>query len=152
MGRRPIPKRSTRSYVSGNYIYLAEDPDELASEIGYAVNLCVDDYLTSFENNKKEVAIYYNQLLWPYIPFDTGKLSNPIITNDGTIHYTAKSDKGFDYALIQYTNELFDHPDRDGQHPAATAYWDVYAHDDIWPEFIKGVHQIIGSRKGSKKW
>lgn len=78
----------------------------------------------------------YAQILDPYVPYDTGYLSQDSVEIEpfGVV-YTA------DYAWRQYYGEEFNHK-RD-VHPLATAFWDKVAMETHIDEFAEDVKEII---------
>ena len=78
----------------------------------------------------------YAQILDPYVPYDTGYLSQDSveIQPDGVV-YTA------DYAWKQYYGTEFRH--KTDVHPLATAFWDKVAMETQYDNFAEGIKEII---------
>ena len=81
----------------------------------------------------------YSQILDPYVPYDTGYLSQGSveIEPDGVV-YTA------DYAWRQYYGENFNH--KTEVHPLATAFWDKVAMQTYLDTFAEDVKEILVRR------
>ena len=78
----------------------------------------------------------------PYVPYDTGKLSGEVDFVHGmdgsAVVYTAP------YAAKQYYGEHFNHNTE--HHPLATAHWDKVAMQTERERFVKEVEQIVKGR------
>lgn len=85
-----------------------------------------------------EVHSIFAEILNPYVPYDTGYLSQTVeVTPDG-ITYTAP------YASKQYYGEEFHHNTE--HHPLATAHWDEVAMQTHKEEFANKVAEVIRRR------
>ena len=84
----------------------------------------------------------YAQILDPYVPYDTGFLSQGSmeIESYGVV-YTAE------YAWKQYYTTTFHH--KTDIHPLATAYWDKVAMETHIDEFAEDVKEIIMRKYGN---
>ena len=78
----------------------------------------------------------YAQILDPYVPYDTGYLSQDSVEIESYgVVYTA------DYAWKQYYGTEFRH--KIDVHPLATALWDKVAMETHYDEFAEEVKEII---------
>lgn len=78
----------------------------------------------------------FAQIIDPYVPYDTGYLSQGSVEiNADGVTYTA------DYAWKQYYGEDFKH--KTEVHPLATAFWDKVAMETHFEEFADEVKEII---------
>lgn len=103
------------------------DVSGIVSEINNVVN---DDY------TKTLIHARLAQIVDPYVPYDTGYLSQDSVEIDETgVIYTA------DYAWRQYYGTEFRH--KTEVHPLATAFWDKVAMETHYDEFAEDVKEII---------
>ena len=98
----------------------------------------VDDVIHD-EDTMLLVHARFAQIIDPYVPYDTGYLSQDSveIEADGVV-YTA------DYAWKQYYGEDFKH--KTEVHPLATAFWDKVAMETHFDEFAEEVREILVRR------
>ena len=81
----------------------------------------------------------FAQILDPYVPYDTGYLSQDSVEIEAYgVVYTA------DYAWKQYYGEDFKH--KTEVHPLATAFWDKVAMENHYDEFVEDVREILVRR------
>lgn len=77
----------------------------------------------------------------PYVPYDTGELSDQdknVIVDSQAVTYTKK------YAARQYYGTEFNHTTE--HHPKATALWDSVMMSEQGEVFIQKVKEILGRR------
>lgn len=80
----------------------------------------------------------FANIIDPYVPYDTGALSQNIEVTAEGVRYTE------DYAYKQYHGEEFRH--KTEHHPLATAYWDKVAMQTEKERLAQTVKEIIVRR------
>ena len=98
----------------------------------------IENILTD-EDTMLLVHANYAKILDPYVPYDTGYLSQESveIEPDGVV-YTA------DYAWSQYYTTTFKH--KTEYHPLATAFWDKVAMENHYDEMMAKILEIFAER------
>lgn len=108
-------------------------------KINIDTNAIADRLMLPLTDTMYDVCNAFVDIVDPYVPYDTGKLSGEVdfakITNGALVTYTAP------YARKQYYGEEFHHNTE--YHPLATAYWDKVAMQTKRDEFNKEVERIV---------
>lgn len=95
--------------------------------------------LTSDEEFMTEVQSEFRDIVDPYVPYDTGYLSQDSVRIDATgVTYTAE------YAEKQYYGVDFHHNTE--THPLATAFWDEVAMETQYEILQAKIVELIGKR------
>ena len=88
------------------------------------------------ENVMTLVQSRFAQIVDPYVPYDTGYLSQDSVEIDAEgVTYTA------DYAWKQYYGEEYNHNTE--VHPLATAHWDKVAMQTEYATLVNDIQDII---------
>lgn len=98
-----------------------------------------------------DIAKRYAELIDPWVPYRTGKLSKFSIEPGGKIIYDPVADnkKKFHYAAVQYYGDFLNRNRK--VHPKATSRWDEEADKHIWDEFRKDAAKIIKAQLQKEK-
>lgn len=88
-----------------------------------------------------EVHQAFAEIINPYVPYDTGNLSQDITVSAEGVTYHA------DYAAKQYYGEEFHHNKE--HHPLASAHWDAVAMQTEKEAFANRVTEIIKERENN---
>lgn len=80
----------------------------------------------------------FAEIIDPWIPYDTGNLSQDITVSAECVTYNA------DYASIQYYETEFNH--KREHHPLATAYWDKVAMQTEKERLAREASEIVKRR------
>lgn len=126
----------------------------LEDEASARVRIQFNEFIANARSNRREIALLYARAINPWVPYETGKLANYRVNNEGDIIYSAyryeDGEPAFNYAAMQYNRVDYKHPST-GKHPLATDHWDEVAEPIIWEGFVHDVNELLGTKGRGRK-
>lgn len=153
--------------VGGSWLRMTVPTADQIKEIIAGVIGRKSDALKNHKDLRYNIGVIYRDVVKPYIPYSglnkAHHLNEGYVTNDGRIIWTATSTyakkssdededersenntKSFNYAMIQYTNPLYNHPTRYEGHEPQSRWTDaVQPATAPWQErFIPAITPLI---------
>ena len=109
--------------------------------------------ITQDPDFRARIGAYYLNEVTKYVPKKTGKLQRSgTATQDGRVWWSATSNKGYNYAHVQYTNPEFYHPSRYPGHEPTFRWTDkVVPGTPAWSNFTDRISIEIRKRYGNDR-